>query len=86
MYEIHIGKVIDLQTGGMKPNQVITINEDQLELIKTFAYTSKDKDLNTLYRLNDCQFTVVPKFDIPKVSDEDATIGNKPIEVKINKA
>lgn len=61
-FEIQIGKCIDLNTGLSKPKQVITITEDQFSLIEQFADIKKDKDLNTIYKLNECEFTVVSKF------------------------
>jgi len=61
-FEIHIGKCIDLKRGISKQERVITITESQFSLIEAFADTKKDKDLNTIYKLNECEFTVVPKI------------------------
>lgn len=41
---------------------MITTRE-QFTVIEQFADTRKDKDLNTIYRLNQCEFKVVPHFD-----------------------
>jgi hypothetical protein len=54
-YEIHIGKIF-----GEKPKQRIVITQAQLIIIERFAHTRKDKDLNTIYKLNDVEFRILP--------------------------
>jgi hypothetical protein len=65
-YEIHIGEEMFLVNGSIhkKPKQTIIITEDQFQVIKEFASTKKDKDLNTIYILNDVEFKVVPRFEL----------------------
>ena len=55
-FEIHIGKIYDLESKTEKPKQTIIINREQLAIIEIFAYTRKDEDLNTIYKLNQCEF------------------------------
>lgn len=75
-YEIRIGKILVLNAGELKPEpkHKIVISEDQFTLIKTFANITKDKELNEIYKLNDCEFTVVPTLlsvnEIPYKDDE----------------
>lgn len=63
-YEIQIGEITELTSGIKTPKQIIVITRDQFEVIETFASTRKDEDLNTIYKLNDCEFKVLPKFNI----------------------
>lgn len=62
-YEIRIGKFLDLATNREVAKQKIIITQDQLNLIEYFANTRKDAELNTIYILNDCEFTIHPVFD-----------------------
>ena len=62
-YEIHIGETLDFKTGTKKPKQTIIINKDQLDIIETFANQRKDEELNTVYRINDCEFRIFPYFN-----------------------
>lgn len=61
-YEIHIGKKIEFGSGKEMPNQIRLITEKEFELISLFASTRKDENLNTIYRLNDCEFSVITTF------------------------
>jgi hypothetical protein len=54
-YEIHIGKIF-----GEKPKQRIIITQAQLVIIERFAHTRKDENLNTIYKLNDVEFRILP--------------------------
>ena len=38
------------------------ITREQFAVIEQFADTRKDEDLNTIYRLNQCEFKVIPHF------------------------
>ena len=70
-YEIQIGEVIDLTTGWtLKPKQVITITEDQFDTIKMFANQRRGPDLNTIYRLNDCEFKVIPSLKVGNAKEK----------------
>ena len=62
-FEIHIGKIYDLESRIEKPKLTIIITREQLAVIEQFADTRKDEDLNTIYRLNQCEFKVMPHFD-----------------------
>lgn len=62
-YEIHIGEIFDLTTNSKKPKQTLIITQDQLELIEQFADQRKDSELNTIYKLNECEFRILPHFD-----------------------
>ena len=61
-FEIQIGKVYDLESKTEKPKQTLIITGEQLAVIEQFADTRKDEDLNTIYRLNECEFKVLPHF------------------------
>lgn len=63
-YEIHIGEIFDLTTNAKKPKQTLIITQDQLAVIEQFAYKRKDAELNTIYKLNDCEFRIFPHFDL----------------------
>ena len=60
--EIHIGKIYDLESKTEKPKQTMIITREQLAVIEQFADTRKDEDLNTIYKLNQCEFKVMPHF------------------------
>ena len=62
-YEIHIGEIFDLTTNLKKPKQVLIITQDQLAVIEQFADQRKDAELNTIYKLNECEFRILPHFD-----------------------
>lgn len=63
-YEIHIGKAMDANNlSGIIPIQRIIITEEQFRIIEMFADQKKDKDLNTTYIINKCEFSVVPHFE-----------------------
>jgi hypothetical protein len=59
-YEIHIGEVFDLSTNSKKPKQILIITEEQLAVIEEFADQRKDAELNTIYKLNECEFRIFP--------------------------
>lgn len=63
-FEIKIGKVFDLSINTTIAKQTLIITIEQLEVIKYFANTKKDSELNTIYKINDCEFTVVPFIDL----------------------
>ena len=65
-YEIHIGQVIDSESLMPRPKQVFIITRDQFAIIEQFASTRKDEELNTWYKLNDCEFRVWPHFELDK--------------------
>lgn len=62
-YEIHIGEVFDMETNSKKPKQKMIITKEQFYIIEAFANRKIDADLNTIYKLNDCEFRVFPHFD-----------------------
>lgn len=61
-YEIQIGEFFDVGTQTNRPRQTMCITTDQFEIIKIFASQRKDAELNTIYKINDCEFKVVPVF------------------------
>jgi len=63
-YEIHIGEIFDLTTSSKKPKQTLIITQEQLAVIEQFASQRKDAELNTIYKLNDCEFKIYPSFNI----------------------
>jgi len=66
-YEIHIGEIFDLTTNLKKPKQTLIITQDQLAVIEQFADQRKDAELNTIYKLNECEFRILPHFDFGEV-------------------
>lgn len=78
-YEIHIGEYYDLEEKVNKPKQKLIITGEQLEAIETFASKRKDSELNTIYKINDCEFRVYPHFDFKAIWEESAP---KPKPVK----
>lgn len=63
-YEIHIGQLWDLKLSRHVPKQLILITEDQKQIIEHFANVTKDSDLNNVYRINDCEFRIMPHIEI----------------------
>jgi hypothetical protein len=63
-YEIHIGQSIEVNCNGVekRAKQVIIIDENQYLIIKQFADTTIDEDLNTIYKLNNHSFKVLPRI------------------------
>ena len=68
-YKIQIGSVVILPEGKKEPKQTIIITEEQFEVIKQFASIEKDEELNDIYKLNECVFSVVPHFEVEEKSD-----------------
>ena len=62
-YEIHIGEILNLNTGLNEPKQKIIITQSQFEVIEIFAHQTKDAELNTIYQLNECKFYIYPYFE-----------------------
>jgi len=62
-FEIHIGKIYDLESKTEKPERTMIITREQLAVIEQFADTRKDEYLNTIYKLNQCEFKVIPHFN-----------------------
>jgi hypothetical protein len=62
-YEIQIGEVYDISLQKNRPKQTIHINEDQRRVIMIFASTRMDADVNTVYRLNDIEFKIIPLYE-----------------------
>lgn len=63
-YEIHIGKALNANNlSETIPLQKIIITQEQLAVIEMFADQRKDKELNTIYKLNDCEFRIYPHFN-----------------------
>ena len=62
-FAIHIGKIYDLESKTEKPKQTMIITREQFALIEHFADTRKDEELNIIYKLNQCEFKVIPYFD-----------------------
>jgi hypothetical protein len=64
-YEIHIGKALNANNlSETVPLQKIIITQEQLAVIEMFADKIKDKNLNTIYKLNQCEFRIFPHFDL----------------------
>lgn len=63
-YEIHIGEIFDMTARENRPKQVIIISEDQKTIIEQFASQRKDAELNTIYKLNECEFRIHLHFDL----------------------
>lgn len=63
-YELHIGETFDLEKGGKCAKHILKLTEEQFFVIEQFAHTKKDADLNTIYKLNDCEFKVYPYFNL----------------------
>jgi hypothetical protein len=59
-YELHIGQHVD--ASSKISGQIFIITEDQLEALDQFAHKIKDAELNTVYKLNECSFRVLPHF------------------------
>ena len=67
-YEIHIGKAYNADDlTEIVPLQKIIITEEQLSIIEMFAHQRKDENLQIIYKINDCEFTVKPHFDVDEI-------------------
>ena len=60
LYCINIGSVYCLNENKTIQTRSFGITESQRELLLMFADVRKDKDLNSIYRINDCEFTITP--------------------------
>jgi hypothetical protein len=68
-YKIEIGSVYDITEKKILPSKVILITSDQFEVIRMFANTKIDEYLNTIYKINNVEFKVVPNIQIPKFTN-----------------
>jgi len=66
-FEIQIGETFDLATNSKTPKQTLIITQDPLAVIEQFADQRKDAELNTIYKLNQCEFRILPYFDFGAV-------------------
>ena len=63
-YEIHIGKALNGNNlSETIPLRKIIITQEQLAVIEMFASLRKDAELNTIYKLNECEFRILPHWD-----------------------
>ena len=68
-YEIQIGKAFNANDFNQQvPLKTIVITQEQFDIIKMFANQRKDQDLNTFYKLNDCEFEVGIHFDLSELN------------------
>lgn len=65
-YEIHIGEIFDLKKNTMIPKQILIVTQEQHEVILHFADQRKDAELNTIYKLNECEFRIKHLFTYGK--------------------
>lgn len=65
-FEIHIGEITVLECTGWekKPKQILNVYKEQVEIIKMFASTIQDEDLNTVYFLNGIRFKILTHFAV----------------------
>lgn len=63
-YEIQIGKCFDIEKKINIPKQIIIISKEQLDIIEAFATQKKNPGEETIYILNDCEFTVRLKLEM----------------------
>lgn len=63
-YEIHIKKALNANNlSETIPLKKIIITQEQLAVIEMFASQRKDAELNTIYKLNECEFRILPHWD-----------------------
>ena len=65
-YEIHIGEIFDLTTNTKRPKQILVVTQEQHDAIIHFADQRKDAELNTIYKLNECEFSIKPLYTYEK--------------------
>ncbi len=58
--EIWIGEQINV-FNQKQPNMMIPISQHEKEILQRFANTRKDKNMNTIYIINDVEFQIMPK-------------------------
>ena len=61
-HEIQIGEVYDQETKSYKPKQTYIITDEQRYIIEMFADVKKDNELQPIYKINDCEFKLIPHF------------------------
>ena len=64
--EIHIGVSFNLSSAGeitQQPKQILIITHDQFAIIEQFANQRKDAELNTIYKINECEFRIFPHIE-----------------------
>lgn len=76
-YELWIGEYLDLESNITKPKRTIIVTGEQLAIIEEFASTRKDSELNTIYKLNDCEFRIMPHFEFTDIKDRMAEVFTK---------
>ena len=70
-FTICIGTYFDVSKGQDVPKQTIQITQEQLEIIQHFADIKRDAELNVIYKINECEFTIKPiLFRTPKETIE----------------
>lgn len=66
-YIIHVGKRINIDTGETYPILEFEITEEILGFIDNFADVIRDSYANKIYKINNIEFTVHPKFDFEEL-------------------
>ncbi len=54
---------IDLNTNKPISDPLMVVTESELNVLKRFASTEKDSELNTIYTLNNVEFRVYPHIE-----------------------
>lgn len=62
-YFICIGKMWDMELKMEVAAKNLKISEDQKNILVLFAEKRIDEKCNPIYRIGECEFTIVPCFD-----------------------
>ena len=65
-YEMHIGKVFNMETQREEAKFKIIITQEQFSFIEQFADIELDSELKRTYIINKCRFTIRPHFEPKK--------------------
>ena len=49
-----------------RPKQILVVTQEQHDAIIHFADQRKDAELNTIYKLNECEFSIKPLYTYEK--------------------
>lgn len=65
-YEMHFGEIFSLKTERLEPDFIITISDEQRQLIETLANSELDGNLCKTYIINKLRFKIAPHFELTK--------------------
>lgn len=63
-YNICIGEMWNMEQRMTQPAKMMSISEEQRDILILFAEKRIDKNCNPVYQIGPCEFTIQPDFEL----------------------